>query len=190
MVIKSNAHMMYIIYIIGEFAFFCAGIVITKMEGKELIGCLLGYFILLYAIISTWFCNGKTIMMDAEGCYVCAWKFKRKYLWNELKTKRLEYYKIRYEEPRRGIVFCIREIGEMNWSHPGIYGPIRPYLDYFYVTFPVDEEDRTWMTEYKNVVNEYEVNEQEFMAKMHEWGVRIENGLPPEKRKKYPYDWA
>ena len=189
MIIKSNAHRRYIAGIIGEFVCLCAGIVLG-MEGKELIGWVFCYFLILYMFVSTWFCNGKPIIMDAEGCEVCFWKFRRKYFWNELKTKRLEQYWANGDDPKRGVIFCKKKIGEMNWRHPSYYAPIRPYLDYFYVTFPVDEEDRTWKTEYKNAVNAYEVNEQEFMAKMHEWGVRIENGLPPEKRKKYPYDWA
>ena len=83
MIIKSNAHRRYIAGIIGEFVCLCAGIVLG-MEGKELIGWVFCYFLILYMFVSTWFCNGKTIIMDAEGCEVCFWKFRRKYFWNEL----------------------------------------------------------------------------------------------------------
>lgn len=60
----------------------------------------------------------------------------------------------------------------------------------FYVIFPVSEDERTEKSEKPFETKYYEVDEQYFMSKMHEWGVKIENGLPPEKRKKYPWDWA
>lgn len=144
----------------------------------------------VYMFVTKIIFNCRTLIMDKEGCTIRIGKFNKKYKWAELKTRRLEYYCVQGRDSRRGVVFSKRRIWSMNWSHPSKHAGVKPLLSCFYVIFPVSEDERTEKSEKPFETKYYEVDEQYFMSKMHEWGVKIENGLPPEKRKKYPWDWA
>ena len=160
---------------------FIMGIVLRVMKGKFLILWLFAWVFTPYMMMTLWLCEGKTIIMDAEGCDISFWKFRKKYLWSEFQTKRLEIYCASRGYRKRGIVFCKKRIKSMNESHPSNYAFIRPFLSYFYVTFPAAEEDKTRGNDPEKDL--CEVNEEEFISKMKEWNVRIINGLPEYTRK-------
>lgn len=159
---------------------FGLGVVTGVVKGRQLVILIFFWVLWLYILISVWVLKGKTIIMDAEGCDIRFWKFRKKYLWSDFQTKRLEIYCASYGYRKKGIVFCKKRIRSMNESHPCNYVLTRPYFSYFYVTFPAAEEDKTQGNSKEDF---REVDEEEFISKMKEWNVRIINGLPEYTRK-------
>ena len=147
---------------------------------------LFTYILLIYFTISEWLCASKIITMNESGCEVQIFKSHRRFTWNEFKTVRMEYFRINKRQSKTGIIFCTDKIGSMYRKYPTYLSLIRPHFGYFYVMFPYDSEKYMIPSEEYGA---FEVNEEEFMSKMHEWGVRIENGLPKHKRLKYHSDW-
>lgn len=133
--------------------------------------------------------NGRTLVMDQEGCTVIFGAFHKRYLWSDLQTRRLEYF-TRTGESSRGVVFAKKHIRSMNYEDPGKDALLKMFSVSFYVSFDIDDAERINKYELIPVPKYYKVDEKEFLTKMHEWGVKIENGLPPEKRKNYPWDWV
>ena len=78
----------------------------------------------------------------------------------------------------------------MNYADPSKDALLKMFSVSFYVSFDVDETKRADKTDLIPIIKYYRIDEKEFLEKMHEWGVKIENGLPPEKRKKYLWDWV
>jgi hypothetical protein len=144
-------------------------------------------------ILPSWAFEGRTMIFNAEGVEFYFWKLRRKYLWSELKTIRLEYfqrrtgkYKSKKEDPRRGIVFSTKKILKPHDEHPVEAATSAKYL--FYVTFPVDPDDRTERSDSPDAyIEPYEVDEEEFMTKMREWNIPIENCLPEEMKANYKW---
>ena len=147
---------------------------------------LFTYILLIYFTLSEWLCVAKMIKMDESGCEVHIFKFCRRFRWNEFKTVRMEYFRINKYQSKIGIIYCTDKIESMYRKYPTYLSFIRPHFGYFYVIFPNDSEKYMIPSEEYGA---FEVNEEEFMSKMHEWGVRIENGLPKHKRLKYHGDW-
>ena len=124
--------------------------------------------------------------MDESGCEVQIFKSHRRFTWNEFKTVRLEYFRINKYQENIGIIYCTDKIESMYRKYPTYLWFIRPRFGYFYVVFAHDSKKYMIPSE---EYDSFEVDEEEFISKMHEWGVRIENGLPKQRRLKYPNDW-
>lgn len=179
MTIRSKENNTYIIMLIVHLIFFLVGS--RFMQGNLIYFWIFAYFLSFYVFFHGWFINGKTIVMDELGCEVSFLWFKRKYSWAEFKTKRLGLYLINSGLTRKGVVFSTKRIGEMNCSHPVSHAGFIPYLGYFYVIFPPEEKNQSLKEVVHYYMIPYEVNEEEFMKKMKEWNVWIENGLPKNK---------
>lgn len=112
-----------------------------------------------------WLECGKTLIMDEDGCTVCFLCFRKKYLWCELKTKRIERWDVSYSgivpEKRRGVFFSKKERSDKSSLR----------VSSFYVWFAIDCKMR-----YKHHVmpEKYTVDENVFMKKMDEWQVDLE----------------
>ena len=116
----------------------------------------------------------RTIEIDENGCTVSLLFFKKRYLWNELKTKHLEDYGSRFfpasafaRNIKRGVIFSTKE----NFRTPkmvhitGYWAYCLNPFCFFVVLFKPEE----------GVYTEgfYEVDEDVFMSKMEEYGVTI-----------------
>ena len=201
MVIKSKGHTTWIgtliVVLITTIAFIsCITLEWGKSADNEIlriIPMLIVVVVLWYLVLVSWSLEGRTMIFDAEGVEVCFWKFSRKYFWSDFKTIRLEYfqrrtgrYKKKNEDPRRGIVFCTKQISKPHDEHPTMAAVSNKFL--VYVTFPVDPDDKTERSDAFDVyIEPYEVDEEYFMTKMRGWNVPIENCLPEEMKKNYKW---
>ncbi len=130
--------------------------------------------ILLVASMS----QNRTFEFCREGCTVSFLWYRRMYTWDELKTRRY----VRYSGERRSEKY----VSAVNYKsgvelYPGIlkpYGkyppsesfPMRHPLKFIYICFRTPETDRAS----KLYLRSYEAYEEEFRAKMAEWGVAVD----------------
>ena len=126
------------------------------------------YLIGILGLIST----GRTFIMNEEGCTVCFWKYRKKYTWGELKTKRIESHVL--PSMFRGSVFCpyLKEaifapykIRKPKVIRADLYSIFHPF-SCIYVNFAI--EDEKWQTG-----RYYEVEETTFKEKMKQWSVEL-----------------
>ena len=114
----------------------------------------------------------RTIEMDENGCTVSLLFFKKRYLWNELKTKHMEDYRDRLIKGNpsgiyRGVVFSKKKNFRVpRIMHISVYWLIciNPF-NFFVVFFKPPEGFFSG--------GFYEVDEDVFMSKMEEYGVTI-----------------
>ena len=117
--------------------------------------------------------TGRTFIMDEDGCTVCFWKYRKKYLWNELKTKRIEkhsipsIFKARYACPYLDeAIFSPFVIHKPRFMRAAGYSCFHP-VSCIYVHFRVGTDN--W-----NLGRYYEIEETVFRQKMEDWGIEME----------------
>ena len=158
----------------------------------RIIMCVVGIPLLLY--IPSFF---KEIQMSRDGCHIKVFFWKRFYPWDAFETVRLldfgQYIKggNHGNAPyfSEGILFCTRRIPKYPVKvDPPTYFLLRDPLGLrsFYIQFPPESAYTTKMEfgvlEYG--FYPYRVDRAEFMAKVDEWGLKIEGlnvPMPPEQ---------
>lgn len=115
---------------------------------------------------------GRTFIMDEEGCTVCFWKYRKKYAWEELKTRKIEEHHLpsmfrgRYSCPYlKEAIFAPHKIRKPKVIRAQLYSLFHP-LSCVYINFSIG--DVPYHGRY------YEVDEVTFRQKMKEWGVDLE----------------
>lgn len=127
------------------------------------------YLIIILGLIST----GRTFIMDEDGCTVHFGKYRKKYTWNELTTKRIEKHNLpsmlagRFSCPYLDeAIFSPYKIHKPKVIRVGLYSIFHPFSCIF-VNFSLGNED--WQRG-----RYYEVEENIFREKMKEWGVELD----------------
>lgn len=126
----------------------------------------------LWLSICSFVTMGRTLEMDKEGCTVSFFWYKRKYKWDELCVKQvIKYTKFPFNSHGReyyeGAVFAPYKI-EKAIKNPVMYKDWIPHLSFFFVNFS-DPKKKLRSDGW------YEVREEEFLSKMQEWGVELED---------------
>ena len=136
----------------------------------------IGFIIALSALLNLYMLRCaytflRTIEIDRSGCTVRFLFFRRHYTWSELRTKRIEDYRHRLfgrgDVYEKGVVFSTREnfhTPEMISILAHLSACINPFC-FFVVLFKPSA---------KNGLKVYEVDEQEFMSIMKEYGVDLD----------------
>ena len=116
---------------------------------------------------------GRTFIMDENGCTVCFWKYHKKYIWEELHTKRIEKHHLpslldgRYSYPYlTEVVFSPHKIRKPRFIRGATYCLLHP-LSCIYVNFSPKNQNYS-------SGRYYEVDEAIFRQKMSEWNVALE----------------
>ena len=129
------------------------------------------YLTIILGLIST----GRTFIMDEEGCTVCFWKYRKKYSWGELKTKRIEKHVLpsmfrgRISCPYlKEAIFAPYKIRKPKVIRAELYSIFHP-LSCIYINFALENDN--WQTG-----RYYEVEEATFRQKMKQWGVDFIEG--------------
>ena len=188
--IKIKAYMIYSIVmlpVIGISAYLEA-LVIKKMIASiklanraEVWGSILAIFLLhlIYLYVAFYLIYiGRRIELTREGCIISYLWIKRKYGWEEYPIKKVERYsKYRslwapntpYDE---GAVFSKVQVKHSKKYQPG---ETRSFLTRYvfstvWICFRNEECGKKWS--YNDGL--YEVDKEEFLQKMEEWGVELE----------------
>lgn len=132
-------------------------------------------------IITIWyiFClvfeTSKKLIMDKEGCTVSVLGYKKTYKWEELCVKQIVYntsissrrsYDTQYIE---GVIFSPQPVKRKNLAYITSYERTRYWKTLFYVNFVLEGKKK------QPYMGLYEVEKEEFLSKMQEWGVELED---------------
>lgn len=154
------------------YIFACISILLIYVLGCDVsIGLALlinspAFVVIFLGLIST----GRTFIMDEDGCTVCFWKFRKKYTWEELKTRKIEKYTL--PSMLRGRLSCPYtkeafaapyQVRKPRAIRSNLYSLFHPF-SFIYINFSLDNED--WKTG-----RYYEVEEGIFVQKMKDWGI-------------------
>lgn len=127
------------------------------------------FIVLIPALIA----EGRTFLLDKDGCTVCFGKYRKKYLWNELKTKRIEEHDLptmlrgRFSPPYlKEAIFSPFKIHKPKMIRANVYCLFHPF-SCIYINFALKD------VKYENG-RHYEVDEEEFIEKMNQWSVTLE----------------
>lgn len=113
----------------------------------------------------------RTICITKDGCLISLWRFDKFYRWDELETRKVQRLGWHHtSEPySKAVYFCNKRIHKFSWLKPNKY-LLRP-MSFFYVHFLPERP----LTKIENKFPlDYAVDEKEFMAKMAEWGIELE----------------
>ena len=127
-------------------------------------------FLVFFAIVFVWDYGGWgcTYILDKDGISVHLGFIKKAYKWEDFAIKEIEYDYASYiysDFYDRTVIFSLRK-RKPRWIRPADYAPFHP-LSFVYIHFdPIATP--------KNRDYIYEVNEELFMSKMEEWGVKLE----------------
>ena len=117
--------------------------------------------------------TGRTFILDETGCTVCFLKYKKRYTWSELKTKRIEQHHLpsmlagRLAPPyTKEVIISPRKVHKPKSVRMELYSLIYP-LSCVYVHFSMEND------KYRYGKN-YEIDEEIFWEKMRQWDVRWE----------------
>ena len=121
---------------------------------------------------------GRTFVLDSQGCTVCFLWLRKKYLWDELLTKRIGAYpklmlNSRGECPyRRGATFAPFRFRHSRYISPKLYSILYPW-SFVYINLHIpDPVICGSVVRYPG--RYYEADEQEFREKMKQWHVELE----------------
>ena len=133
-----------------------------------------------FGLICRYISTGKKVLMNQEGCIISFWIWKKQYNWDYFKVKQLEHYYEGYDcvpltPYKEGAVFSAYPIRRSK-KHKILDDRTiitRHVFSMVLVAF------KTEMTEEeKNMRNMMwgvcEVDKEEFLQKMEEWGVELE----------------
>ena len=157
---------------IGTLSFDESGIIGDTLKDKIGFACIwLGECILVFSIFTgAWISAGRTIIMSEKGCVVSFRNHQREYKWEEFKVKAVEDFSRTYwglTAYEKAAIFSPRYIHKPWWWQPTTYGVYLHPFSFIYIYF-TPEEKNSW-----NYTN-YEVDEKEFMEKMREWGIELD----------------
>lgn len=173
MIISHDKH--YKLYVtIYSFAFI--GIFLLYVYGCELslwVAMLINSPAILIAILGL-VSYGRTFVFDENGCTVCFGIYRKKYSWNELKTKKIE----RYYGPDilGGIVSCpYMEVAIMapyvirkpRFIRAPLYSCLHP-LSCIYINFALKEGNY-------ETGRYYEIDKEIFLQQMNAWSINWES---------------
>lgn len=161
----------YMLYVAIEL-FLCVALLFLYVFGCDMtIGFALlfnspVYVIVILELISA----GRTFIMDEEGCTVCFWRFRKKYTWTELRTKKIEEYylpsitdgKLRCPYTKEAFAAPYK-IRKPRMIRSNLYSLLYPF-SFIYVNFSL--KNKNWKTG-----RYYEIDEGIFRQKMKDWDV-------------------
>lgn len=155
--------------------------------------CVFTGFIVFYAVIEknpsilillivsallfrAWIVFGRTLFFDQNGCSIKFLCFKKKYSWDELKTKRMENFSnsVGYREQPfvSGVVFCPHQVKRPYWIKPASFNFVFHSFDFFFVYFSQPNVFDKQTNAYTPI---YLVEKELFLEKLKQWNVAIEN---------------
>lgn len=184
MVIKSDKRY-YIVSIIKLFSIFAIAYLFFHDCPKELL-LISSITIILYSIIimCDFIMTARTLIFNKDGIEISILYYKKFYGWNELKFKKIESYKNfkllksnLYKMPPyvRCAKFYKKRIKKSNVKYPDSFFGIFHPISFIFVTF-LDEtiaiEDLK-----KYHPTKFTYDEKEFLSKMKEWNIDIEEDL-------------
>lgn len=165
--------------------------VVKSGKGNRITGILLvlGAIVFFYSDIEVlvgvivlftrlWMTMDRTLIMDEEGCTVSFLGFRKKYLWKNLRIKRIERYYYSngayndYDDSR-AIVFSVHRIHKPRWMQAYDYSFLIHPFSFFFVYCPSLHSDGK--ENKKRWYSLYEVNEREFLEQMKNWNVELED---------------
>lgn len=120
--------------------------------------------------IPNWMANGRTFIMNENGCVVCFLWYRKEYKWDDFQVKGIEDFSHAREYKNtytRGAVFSPRRIRKPWWWTPSLYCWRLHPLSFVFVNFTPKER---WF----GTSPIYEIDEKKFMEKMKEWNVELE----------------
>lgn len=141
------------------------------LQNIFLVLCFLEIVLILNFVLC-WAKNGKTYVLDKEGLTVRFLKYKRKYLWNELKAKRIENYtKSVLRGYSEGVIFSTTDVNSTNFMS----APIRYEIKHFFIPlalpFFIDFKENNPKAYSPSMI--YQVDKEEFLNSMSKLEVSI-----------------
>ena len=128
-----------------------------------------------FALVISEICQqvGRTLIMDSTGCTIKFFFIEKKVNWDEFKTKKIVGEELRGNDPERIRYVLFSKKKNVDCSSGLKRGFI--FSDVF-VTFRWKNPKKIYHrgSGTKQLVEEYCVDEETFMAKMHEWNVKID----------------
>ena len=189
--IKIKANVIYsiiMLLVIGLFAYYEAFVikkivVSIKLDNRaEIWGSTLVILLihLIYLFVVFYLINvGRKIELTKDGCIISFLWIKRRYSWEEYPIKKVERYSDRYNSWApltpydEGAVFS-----KVSVKRSKKYRPAEPrsYLTWYvfstvWVCFRNEMCKKKWTRYYTDF---FEVDKEEFLRKMEEWGVELE----------------
>lgn len=128
-----------------------------------LIAFLIGIEVILGVIVMSY-----TLIMDEKGCTVLWGKYKRTYEWEKFSIIRLEK-NILTQGYSECVLFSVYPIKKAKIRDPISYCQYRHPFTCFAVFFIPPEAKRMNL----KIFEVYEIEKEEFLSKMKEWGVQI-----------------
>lgn len=173
MTIKSDKVTLQVIFV-SFFICLIIGMVFLAdgMPMKLIFLCYSFFFYIHIAMMVSW---GKTIIINEAGCTLRFWKYAKTYAWNEFTVKRIEDRRGPYDTQVHywaSVIFSIRNLHKPKIMFPDTYNLLfHPFsFSFFYVYYHV-ENIKSGGIIYPDI---YPVDEQEFLKKMQQWGVKLE----------------
>lgn len=134
-----------------------------------------------FMIIAIWyiFCSifetSKKLIMDKEGCTVSVWGYKKTYKWKELCVKQIVYNtgigsrKSCNTQYIESVIFSLQPVKRKKQAYITSHEKTRYWKTLFYVNFVLEGKKK------QPYMGLYEVEKEEFLSKMQEWGVELED---------------
>ena len=165
MIIKSKGIKSSIILLFG---FLIIYFFIMYDLSKSILFSAILFLVLSIILLLIWFVYDKTIIMDISGITVHFLFYKKSYSWDDVKTIRIVNLKRCYEFGRffhRCAYFSFKKNIKFRLINPSTYGNLHPF-SFGFIYFKKSEE--------KLSTQIYEIDEQLFISKLDEWGIKIE----------------
>ncbi len=149
--------------------------------------CMIIMTMFLGFLARFWLSDSRTLIMDEEGCTVCLWFIRKKYLWKNLRVKRIEHY---YTIPGNydyyytdAAVFSVHKIHKPRWMHALTYSNIVHPFSFFFVYFSLAPDIREKVGKPLGGTR-YEVDEEMFLEKLKSWNVELEDTRVRRRRRR------
>ena len=120
--------------------------------------------------------SGRTFILDEEGHTICFLWMRKKYFWNDLRTKRIiEYPRLpliysKSDCPyKKGAIFAPFHVRKPKWIRPMVYSWLHPWK-LVYVNFSIPDAS-LFGKKASYAGRHYEVDECDFCNMMKKWNI-------------------
>ncbi len=162
-------------FYIFEFAFYISTPFLVclcldlKVNGLPVYIALIAFLLIFLPVLVILIAHGRTFEFSELGCTVSFLWFKKTYKWSDIVVKaymscenvhdKMLYYKF-------AAVFSARHISNPITLHPGNYAFLHPWSFIYVYLIDADDPKREGVS--------YEADRSEFLSKLEEWGVTLD----------------
>lgn len=166
MTLKADKLMLFVNALLAAITLLCA-LVFLHIGG--MIPATVFFILAMTRVVFGTISTARTIHVNADGCIIELWRYRKKYTWSEMAVKRIEppHIGLRLQYHNGGVFFSLKPVKKPIIMAPSSYCALLHPLTSFYVYFTDSKSSPSPRL--------YDADRKEFLSLMDQYSVILED---------------